>query len=112
MEAFTFTDPQVRERMGQMHLLQVDVTRNSAADQALLKRFRLFGPPAIIFFTAEGQETGARVIGYQPARRFQQTLDGVLNGWSVRRAHREHELADGLRGFTQLVRSDDGLQRT
>lgn len=80
MEAFTFTDPQVRERMGQMHLLQVDVTRNSAADQALLKRFRLFGPPAIIFFTAEGQETGARVIGYQPARRFQQTLDGVLNG--------------------------------
>lgn len=80
MEAFTFTDPAVQARMSRMHLLQVDVTQNTPADQALLKRFRLFGPPAIIFFDAQGQETGARVIGYEPARRFQQTLDRVLNG--------------------------------
>ena len=80
MEAFTFTDPAVQARMGGMQLLQVDVTQNTAADQALLKRFRLFGPPAIIFFDVQGREVGARVIGYQPARRFQQTLDRVLNG--------------------------------
>ena len=81
MEAFTFTDPQVQAQMAQMTLLQVDVTRNSAADQALLKRFNLFGPPAIIFFDAAGREVnGVRVIGYQPAKRFQQTLNGVLRG--------------------------------
>ncbi|HEY9381050.1 MAG TPA: protein-disulfide reductase DsbD [Burkholderiales bacterium] len=81
MEAFTFTDPQVRSQMARMTLLQVDVTRNNAADQALLKRFNLFGPPAIIFFDATGREVnGVRVIGYQPAKRFQQTLNGVLSG--------------------------------
>jgi thiol:disulfide interchange protein DsbD len=67
--------------MARMTLLQVDVTRNNAADQALLKRFNLFGPPAIIFFDATGREVnGVRVIGYQPAKRFQQTLNGVLSG--------------------------------
>lgn len=81
MEAFTFTDPQVRAQMARMTLLQVDVTRNSPTDQALLKHFNLFGPPAIIFFDAAGREvSGVRVIGYQPARRFEQTLNGVLSG--------------------------------
>ncbi len=35
--------------MQQMVLLQADVTANSDADKALLKRFGLFGPPGIIF---------------------------------------------------------------
>ena len=43
MERFTFTDPGVAQRMGQMLLLQADVTANNADDRALLKRFRLFG---------------------------------------------------------------------
>jgi hypothetical protein len=32
------------------------VTANNDADKALLKRFRLFGPPGIIFFDAAGAE--------------------------------------------------------
>src|SRR6185503_1277760 len=42
MERYTFTDPQVRERLGHVLLLQADVTRNSDADRELLKRFKLF----------------------------------------------------------------------
>ncbi len=81
MEAFTFTDPAVRAQMARMTLLQVDVTRNTAADQALMKRFNLFGPPAIIFFDAAGREIpDVRVIGYQPAARFGNTLAHVLGG--------------------------------
>ena len=76
MERFTFSDAQVQERLAKMTLLQVDVTRNNADDQALLKRFRLFGPPGIIFFDTAGKEvTGLRVIGYENATRFAQTLD-------------------------------------
>src|SRR5690606_32836354 len=45
MERFTFTDPRVAERMSRMLLVQADVTANTADDRALLKRFRLFGPP-------------------------------------------------------------------
>jgi thioredoxin:protein disulfide reductase len=75
MERFTFADPTVKKKLSGMTLLQADVTANSPDDQALLKRFRLFGPPGIIFFDAQGREIqGLRVIGYQPADRFLQTL--------------------------------------
>jgi thioredoxin:protein disulfide reductase len=75
MEAFTFTDAKVRATLDGMLLLQVDVTANSEADRALLKRFSLFGPPGIVFFDAQGREIkGLRVIGYQNAERFLKTL--------------------------------------
>jgi len=75
MEAFTFSDPDVRAQLDRMLLLQVDVTANSAADKALLKRFSLFGPPGIIFFDPQGREIkGLRVIGYQGPDRFLKTL--------------------------------------
>ena len=79
MEAFTFSDPGVAGRMSRMLLVQADVTANSADDRALLSRFRLFGPPGIIFFGPGGREIdGARVIGFQDAERFTTTLDRVL----------------------------------
>jgi len=75
MERFTFSDPRVRARLAGMTLLRADVTANSAEDKALLKRYRLFGPPGIVFFDAGGREVqGLRVIGYQPPERFLQSL--------------------------------------
>ena len=79
MEAFTFVDARVAQRMGQLLLLQVDVTANNADDRALMKRFKLFGPPGIIFFSASGAERrDIRVVGFQDANRFSATLDRVL----------------------------------
>ncbi|AMP02907.1 thioredoxin family protein [Collimonas pratensis] len=79
MEKFTFTDPRVQARFGQMVLLQIDVTANNADDKAMLKRFNLFGPPGIIFFNGQGQEVPhGRVIGYQNSDKFLQSLS-VLN---------------------------------
>ena len=79
MERFTFTDARVRERMQGMLLLQVDVTGNTDEDRALLRRFRLFGPPGIVFFDRNGGEiAGLRVIGYQNAARFGESLDRAL----------------------------------
>ncbi len=76
MEAFTFTDARVKAKMGQMLLLQADVTANSPEDKALLKRFNLFGPPGIIFFDRQGREVqGLRVIGYQNADEFLVSLN-------------------------------------
>jgi len=75
MERFTFNEPAVRQRLGKALLLQADVTANSEADKALLRRFRLFGPPGIIFFDAQGKELdGVRVIGFQDAERFAKSL--------------------------------------
>ena len=79
MERFTFTDAQVQQRLAGMVKVQVDVTANSAEHQALLKRFRLFGPPGIIFFDKNGKEiNGLRVIGFQSAEKFAGVLDEVL----------------------------------
>lgn len=79
MEAFTFTDPGVRSRMANMLLLKADVTANNPDDRALLKRFRLFGPPGIIFFEPGGRERkDIRVVGFQDAARFRASLDKVL----------------------------------
>jgi thiol:disulfide interchange protein DsbD len=75
MEAYTFSDPKVQAALGGMTLLKADVTANSLADRELLKRFRLFGPPGIVFFDASGREIpGLRVIGFQGADRFLETL--------------------------------------
>ena len=71
MEAFTFTDASVRGRLSEMTLVRVDVTANSANDKALMRKFGLFGPPAILFFRPGGEElSSARVIGYQDAATF------------------------------------------
>ncbi len=79
MEAFTFVDPRVMQRMNQMLLLKVDVTANNADDRALMKKFRLFGPPGIIFFNPGGYERkDVRVVGFQDATRFTATLDRAL----------------------------------
>jgi thiol:disulfide interchange protein DsbD len=76
MEAFTFTDARVKEKMGGLLLLQADVTANTQEHKDLLKRFSLFGPPGIVFFDAGGAEIrGLRVIGYQKADKFLTVLD-------------------------------------
>ncbi len=78
MEAYTFTNPAVKQALAGFVLLQADVTQNNADDKALLEKFNLIGPPAILFFGADQQENPAhRVIGYQDAGAFMKTLERV-----------------------------------
>jgi thiol:disulfide interchange protein DsbD len=74
MEKFTFSDPRVHARLQQLNLLRADVTANNPDDQTLLKRFKLFGPPGIIFFDPSGAEV-LRVVGYESADTFLHSLD-------------------------------------
>jgi thiol:disulfide interchange protein DsbD len=79
MEKFTFADARVAAQMKNLLLLQADVTANTDDDKALLKRFGLFGPPGIIFFSASGAErTELRVVGYQPPETFLPTVQRAL----------------------------------
>ena len=71
MEEFTFTDADVQSALANTVLLQADVTANDEADQALLERFGVFGPPTIIFFGDDGaQRQGYEVVGFMKARDF------------------------------------------
>lgn len=79
MERFTFTDEKVQSRLKDVVLLQVDVTAGTPDDAALLKRFRLFGPPGILFIDRQGREIPRiRLIGYQDTDSFLSVLNAVL----------------------------------
>jgi len=75
MEVNTFANPEVGNHLKQWVLLQADVTANSPENQALLKRFGLYGPPAILIFNLNTQEQkDQRVIGYMAPQRFIERL--------------------------------------
>ena len=65
LERYTFSDPAVQAALANTAVLQADVTANDEADQALMKKFGLFGPPTILFFGPDGVERpNYRVVGY------------------------------------------------
>jgi thiol:disulfide interchange protein DsbD len=70
MEKFTFSEPGVQKSLAGFVLLKADVTANDDADQALLKRFGLFGPPATIFFGDGTERRALRLIGFEKAEDF------------------------------------------
>jgi thiol:disulfide interchange protein DsbD len=60
-------------------LLKADVTANDQEDQALMRHFGIFGPPAYLFFGRDGQEQrNYRVVGYMSADEFADHLEKAL----------------------------------
>jgi len=79
LEHITFPDPTVSKLMSEFKLLKVDVTKNTDTDKALLKKYNIFGPPAIIFYDAKGNELKSfKTIGYKPPEAFTKILQNVL----------------------------------
>ena len=75
MDHETYTDPAVRTALAKVVLLQADVTANDDDDEALYKRFGIFGPPSIMFFGPDGQELKAyRVVGFLGPQDFLKRL--------------------------------------
>jgi thiol:disulfide interchange protein DsbD len=75
MERYTFSNRQVHDELAKLTLLRADVTANNADDQALLKRFGIFGPPTIAFYGKDGNEhSNFRVVGYMKAAEFAQIV--------------------------------------
>jgi thiol:disulfide interchange protein DsbD len=74
-EKFTFTDKEVSALMQQYILLKADVTENNQNDKELMKRFNIFGPPAILFFNNSGDEVKQiRTIGFKNSKDFKKIL--------------------------------------
>jgi thiol:disulfide interchange protein DsbD len=80
IERNVLEQPQVRElfRQGNYQLLRLDITENTSEHRALLNQFKLFGPPVIQFFAANGNELEAlRVVGEVDAPEFIERLKQV-----------------------------------
>ncbi len=79
MEKNTFSDAGVQAQLGQLKLLQADVTANDDIDQELMKEFGIIGPPAILFFDRQGKEMRAyRLVGYFTPEAFMDHLRKVV----------------------------------
>ncbi|HYW75563.1 MAG TPA: protein-disulfide reductase DsbD [Gammaproteobacteria bacterium] len=79
MEHTTLRNSEVRSALAQFRLLKVDVTEDSAENRALLKRYGLYGPPAFIFYDAQGRHLKAdTVVGYEKAVTFMRHLQRAL----------------------------------
>ena len=75
IEKQVYTAPEVLDGTMDAVLLQVDVTRASAAQRALLRQFEVIGPPTVMLFDPRGEEQRqARLVG---AFGEQQLLDSL-----------------------------------
>ena len=64
IEHEVLNNPQVVERLKGYRLVRFDMTASNAEQRALLDRYQLFGPPALMFFGKNGVEkSDQRVIG-------------------------------------------------
>jgi thiol:disulfide interchange protein DsbD len=80
MEKYTFSDAQVQAALADVILLRADVTANNERDQALFKRFGIFGPPTIAFFGPDGLERREfRVVGYLRADKFRSQISSAIS---------------------------------
>ena len=79
MERNTFGEAEIQALFGQIQPLQADVTPNDETDQALMKKYGIIGPPAILFFDRQGNEMRAfRLVGYFEPTEFAEHLRKVL----------------------------------
>lgn len=63
--------PEVGRQLGDYQLVRFDITESNPAQRALLDRYQLFGPPAILLFDAKGDEwLDLRVVGEVDAATF------------------------------------------
>ena len=82
MEKYVFSDPIVKAKMAEMHLLVSDVTKNDAQDQRLQEHFNIFGPPAMLFFDKEGKEMeNFRVMGSVPKEDFLRHIHFIIENY-------------------------------
>ncbi|WP_257294737.1 protein-disulfide reductase DsbD [Endozoicomonas sp. YOMI1] len=59
IERTVFPDPLVTDQMTRISLIKLDITDNTPEHQQFLNQYQLFGPPAMLFFDASGNELSA-----------------------------------------------------
>ena len=71
MEKTVFANPDVQASLQGVRVLRPDVTQSNAASRALLERFKVLGPPTLLWIGPDGEERRAqRITGAVNAEQF------------------------------------------
>jgi thiol:disulfide interchange protein DsbD len=79
MEKQVFGNPQVLDALKEVRLLRLDVTADNAASRELLGRYKVPGPPSLLWIGADGKERRSqRITGEVDAL-------ALLQRWNITR---------------------------
>jgi thiol:disulfide interchange protein DsbD len=76
-EEKTLSQKSVQDALEEFTLLRIDVTKNSDKDRELMRRFSLFGPPAIIFFKDGRELADMQIVGFKNEQEFLAHIEKV-----------------------------------
>jgi thiol:disulfide interchange protein DsbD len=76
LDEYTFSTPEVSERLKGYVLVKLDFTKKSEANEALRKSLQVIGMPTVMFFNPEGKEIN-RFSGFMEKDKFLSFLDGL-----------------------------------
>lgn len=63
-----FYSPDIHPLISQVNLIRVDVTKNSLENQQFMEHFSLFGPPSLVFLSAQGEEKTPLTLVGEPSK--------------------------------------------
>ncbi|MBC8299531.1 MAG: thioredoxin fold domain-containing protein, partial [Pelagibacterales bacterium] len=71
LDKYTFSNTEVASLLNKINLIKFDITKTNKDNSDFLKKYKLFGPPTLLFFTPDGNEIpDYRIIGYVDAKLF------------------------------------------
>ncbi len=80
LEEITFPNPTVQEALKAFTFIHIDVTAYTDEDKALLKQYKLFGAPNIIFFDTQNHFLPSKSLtGFIEPERFAKHLAGITS---------------------------------
>ncbi|WP_457607894.1 protein-disulfide reductase DsbD [Nitratifractor sp.] len=78
LKHFTFPDPAVRKAMKRFKFIQIDITDDTPEERAILKHYRLFGAPNILFFDSKGKPLPDKfLVGFVKPEDFVKHLETI-----------------------------------
>ena len=80
LDKYTFADSKVQEKLSKINLIKLDITKTNEDNKKFLSNYKLFGPPAILFFNSNGSEIkNSRIVGYVNAKIFLKKYNNIQN---------------------------------
>ncbi|MFT4516668.1 MAG: thiol:disulfide interchange protein DsbD [Gammaproteobacteria bacterium] len=78
LDKYTFSEKKVANVLKDLNLIKLDITKTNDDNSKFLKDYKLFGPPAILFFNNDGTEIRrSRIVGFIDAENFIKIYENI-----------------------------------